>query len=88
MTKNECSSLWFSQKRLKPGLCLVQACVGKMSAAVCVHRGLGSNNPTQYKVLQGWRREKWGSRNFDYSAFYLIFGTKRENNLQPTRAIV
>ena len=36
-------------KRLKPGLCLVQACVGKMSAAVCVHRGLGSNNPTQYK---------------------------------------
>ena len=54
----------------------------------CVHRGLGSKAQTQYKVLQGWRREKWGSRNFDYSAFYLIFGTKRENNLQPTRAIV
>ena len=36
-------------KRLKPGLCLVQACVGKMSAAVCVHRGLGSKAQTQYK---------------------------------------
>ena len=29
MTKNEFLSLWFSQKRLKPGLCLVQSRRGK-----------------------------------------------------------